>query len=110
MGFVNLHLKLALVLLEQVSQVNRVWDALLKIFWEKAAKKIIKIDVNECILQKNMILNLFLESCIHFLGPFDKSGHKIHCGAELIFFFVFDKRENLQSNPNFRSVLSLKNV
>ena len=69
--FVNLHLKLALVLLEQVSQVSRVWDALLKIFGEKAAKKIIKIDVNECILQKIWfwiyILNRAYISWVHLI-------------------------------------------
>ena len=69
--FVNLHLKLALVLLEQVSQVSRVWDALLKIFREKAAKKIIKIEVNECILQKIWfwiyILNRAYISWVHLI-------------------------------------------
>ena len=34
-----LHLKLPLVLLEEIAQVNRVWDTLLKVLWEEAERK-----------------------------------------------------------------------
>ena len=34
-----LHLKLPLVLLEEIAQVNRVWDTLFKVLWEEAEGK-----------------------------------------------------------------------
>ena len=88
-----LHLKLPLVLLEEIAQVNRVWDTLFKVLWEEAERK---KDLSDLKIVPQMISTCFgnSKSFMYCLWLY-------HLVVFMISSAIFDLRllENLMLSP-----------